>query len=627
MTIPACLRLGIWSMLALSINPVAAFAQDERNPAHNVHIAEPTDSARVIVKFKRGSDLLHKHALSATANASETLAAVTARANSLGARLGVSLNAGRALNEHAQVVSASGIDSVTLAERLTREADVEYAIIDRRRTHFAVPNDPLYSQGPPIIGKTGGPTVGQWYLQSPSGEIVSSINATNAWALTTGSSNIVVAVLDTGVRPEHPDLANRLVAGYDMVTDRPTANDGNGRDADSSDPGDWVTSRESSTQSSSFYQCSAVDSSWHGTMTTSLVGAASNDGVGMAGVAWGVKLLPVRVLGKCGGFDSDIIAGMQWAVGLPVPGVPTNPNPARVINMSLGGAGKCTQSYLDAISSIINKQDPAVIVVSAGNSSGLSVGAPANCPGVIGVAGLRHTGTKVGFSDLGPEIIISAPGGNCVNSDPTMPCLYPILAATNTGITTPAASSHTDAFNASTGTSFSAPFVAGTVALMLSVQPSLTPTQIKAGLQSSARPFPPLGSTSGSQNGGIPECHAPDLRDQLECHCTTTTCGAGMLDVAAAVASVMPTSRPLQTAGADCIFNWAERVYPEYFSPARTASVTSGPYYYRYYAGTGNYLATSSADNHIWVLGLSFGNSLLDVGLMTGFLATAGCSQ
>ena len=522
-------------MLALSFNVIAAFAQPGRKPLDGAQPAEPAATARVIVKFRQGSTLLRKHTLSATASASETLDAVTARANSIGTRLGVSLRAGRALTRDAQVVSASGISGAALAERLSAEPDVEYAVVDQRRSHFEVPNDPLYAQGPSISANTGGPAVGQWYLRAPVGEIAAGINATRAWDLTTGNSNIVVAVLDTGVRPETPDLANRLLAGYNMVSEIASANDGDGRDADASDPGDWVTSAESSDPSSPFYQCVAESSSWHGTMTTSIIGAASNNGIGMAGVAWGVKLLPVRVLGKCGGFDSDIIAGMLWAAGLPVPGVPTNPTPAQVINMSLGGNGVCPQSYRDAIDAISTKQDPAVIVAAAGNSNGRAVSTPANCPGVIAVAGLRQTGTKVGFSDLGPEISISAPAGNCVNADPTMPCLYPILTATNTGLTAPVASSYTDSFNASVGTSFSAPLVAGTVALMLSAQPSLTPIAVKAALQTSARAFP-----SGPQTGAIQNCQAPNSSDQLECYCTTSTCGAGMLDAASAIAAVIP---------------------------------------------------------------------------------------
>jgi len=533
------LRSGLWLAFALSFNPAAAFAPAEQPLPYDAQPGGAAQEARVIVKFKQDSALLRQHALSSAASAGETLDAVKVRAKSLGVRLGVSLRAGRALSKHAQVVSLSGVSSAVLAERLSAEADIEYAVTDQRRSYFALPNDPLYTQGPAINGSTGGPSAGQWYLQAPSGEVTSGINAAGAWNITTGNPDIVVAVLDTGVRPEHPDLANRLLTGYDMVGDGSMTNGGNGRKAGASDPGDWVSSSESGNSSGPYYQCDVSDSSWHGTMTSSLIGAASDNGAGMAGVAWGVKLLPVRVLGKCGGYDSDIIAGMNWAAGLHVPGLPLNPAPARVINMSLGGSGACPQSYLDAVNAIIGKQNPAVIVAAAGNSAGHAVSSPANCPGVIAVASLRHIGTKVGFSDLGPEISISAPGGNCVNMAYGTPCLYPILAATNTGITTPAASSYTDSFNISVGTSFSAPLVAGTVALMLSVQPSLTPAEVNTVLQRSARAFPSAGAGGGSSSGEVQYCHAPNSGDQLECYCTTSTCGAGMLDASSAVAMAL----------------------------------------------------------------------------------------
>jgi serine protease len=525
--------------LVLAFAAAAASAQGERNPARGMRpIVEPADSARVIVKFKASSALARKHALSATASAAEANEKLAARAATLGTRIGLSLSPGRALDERTQVLTASGVSGAALARRLAQEADVEYAVVDHRRRALKVPNDPLYAQGSAIVGSTGGPAVGQWYLKAPTSTVLSSINATGAWDLNTGSSSIVVAVLDTGVRSDHPDLAGKLLAGYDMITNTATANDGGGRDSDYSDPGDWVTTTEVNDPSSQFYHCVDPDSSgkyvgenssWHGTLTGSLIGAATDNGVGMAGVGWNTKVLPVRVLGKCGGYDSDIIVGMEWAAGIAVPSVPANATPARVLNMSLGGDGTCEPSYASAISAITAKG--AVIVASAGNSEGLAVGTPANCAGVIAVAGLRHIGTKVGFSSLGPEVTISAPGGNCVNS--TGACLYPILAATNTGTQGPVASTYSDSFNVSVGTSFSAPLVSGTVALMLSQQPSLTQAQVIAALKSTARAFPTTGA-----DASVTQCRAPDATKQDECYCTTSTCGAGMLDAAAAVAAV-----------------------------------------------------------------------------------------
>lgn len=573
------------------------------------------DSARVIVKFRSEAVTLRMHALSARASATETAEVVTARANALGGRIGVDLRGGRALTPLTQVVHASGVGSAALARQLASQPEVEYAVVDERRKHFAAPNDPLYGAGPAVSGSAGGPVVGQWYLREPAGEAVASINATKAWELSTGSSTVVVAVLDTGVRPEHPDLAGRLLKGYDMVIESTTANDGDGRDADASDPGDWVTQGESETRTSELAGCEASNSSWHGTQTASLIGAASNNGVGMVGVAWGVKLLPVRVLGKCGGYDSDIIAGMMWAAGLPVPGLPTNPNPARVINMSLGASGSCSQSYREAVNSITTKENPAVIVASAGNSSGHAVGTPANCPGVIAVAGLRHIGTKVGFSDLGPEITISAPGGNCVNTGANATCLYPLLTASNTGTTVPVSSSYTDSFRISVGTSFSAPLVAGTVALMLSAQPILTPSMVKSMLQSSARPFPGSGAADDPSTGPIQVCRAPDGRDQLQCYCTQTTCGAGMLDAARALATVLGTKTH------DCLFNWAERNYNGYFAPA-AASQFYGPYYYRYYPAINSYLGVSSEDNRLYYLSAGV---MQDQGLANSWYTATSC--
>jgi subtilisin family serine protease len=221
-----------------------------------------------------------------------------------------------------------------------------------------------------------------------------------------------------------------------------------------------------------------------------------------------------------------------------VPGVPSNPTPARVINLSLGGEGPCTAAYRLAIDAITAAG--TAIVAAAGNTIGHAVSAPANCPGVIAVAGVRHAGTKVGFSALGPEVTLSAPAGNCVNTAPDSECVYPILTTIDTGATIPQSPSYSDGFRASYGTSFSAPLVSGTIALMLSASPGLGVGEVKSLLQATTRLFPVQGAEEAGDSA-IPRCTAPqyDLGgnplDQGQCYCTSTTCGAGMLDTAAAV--------------------------------------------------------------------------------------------
>lgn len=494
--------------------------------------------ARVIVRFKPQADSVRAKALSFNMTRAEVTDVAQVRATALGLRMGRQLRAGLALDARTQVVTAKGIDSATLAKRLSQDAEVELVAVDGRRKHTLVPNDTLYA-----ANNGAQPAVGQWYLRAPTAEIVSSINATAAWDVTTGSSSVIVAVLDTGVRKDHPDLTARIVGGYDMIALNSgtavalaTANDGDRADADASDPGDWVTQAEVDSQVLGT-SCTSDDvspSSWHGTRVAGLIAASSNNGEGMAGVGWGVRILPIRVLGKCGGYDSDIMAGMRWAAGLAVPGLPANPDAARVINMSLGGSGACGTTgsgalYRETIDQVTAAG--ATVVVAAGNSTGQAVGLPGNCPNVITVAGLRHAGSKVGFSSLGSEVTIAAPGGNCVNIGAGEPCLYPMVSTTNAGAQGPTTNTYTFG-SASVGTSFSTPLVSGTIALMLSVRPSLTFAEIKSLIQSTARPFVTTGATAGT-----PQCLAPTGADQLECYCTTATCGAGMLDARAVVAA------------------------------------------------------------------------------------------
>jgi serine protease len=492
-------------------------------------LANPSDAAgaptaRVIVGYRDGAALANVHPWRKGAPAKDVRAASQRRADALARRAGFALTTGRVIGHRAQVVMAQGVDSASLARRLAADPDVAWAVVDQRRRALTVPSDPLFSAGPAVNLQTltGGPVVGQWYLREPTDLFRSATNAQAAWAKSTGNG-VVVAVLDTGVLADHVDLAGQLLSGYDFVLETIFSNDGDGRDAEASDPGDW---------------CGLEPSSWHGTGVAGIVAATANNGIGMAGLAHGAKVLPVRVLGKCGGRDSDIIAGMRWAAGVEVPGMSPNPNPTRVLNLSLGGGPEeCTTAYQDAIAAVTARG--AVVVAAAGNSDGGPVGAPANCPGVIAVAGLRHAGTKVGFSDLGPEIAIAAPGGNCVNIETGQPCLYPILTLSNSGLTVPAAggSIYSDSFNISVGTSFAAPMVAATAALILSARPDLSPAQVKQALQSGARPFPTSGADNGSDATPVTTCQPPSLLKQLQCYCVTGLCGAGMLDVSAALAA------------------------------------------------------------------------------------------
>jgi serine protease len=511
-----------------------------------VSLAMPADAqtvattARVIVKYRQDSSLLRGQPIGSKA-------AGVARVAKLSAETTLDLAPGAPVDERSEVVFARGMTSEELARRLSAFPEVEYAVPDQRMRAMAAPNDPLY-----LAGGATGPAAGQWYLRTPSGPMLAAIDAEPAWAITTGNPSVVVAVLDTGVRYDHPDLLSvgaggNLLPGYDMVADSLEGNDGDGRDADASDPGTWVTAAEANDPISPFYRCTpldstgryvAQDSSWHGTQTAGLIGALTGNGVGMASVGRTVRIVPVRVLGKCGhGNSSDIIAGMLWAAGLTVPGTPANPNPARVINMSLGGEGSCTAAYQDAVTRITAAG--VTIVVSAGNESTF-VSHPANCNGAIAVAGLRHVGTKVGFSSLGPEVSIATAGGNCVNTGAGSACLYPILTTTNNGTAGPTTAGYSDSYRYSTGTSFSAPLVAGTAALMLSVQPSLTPSQVKQLLESSSRVFPTT-KADAAPGEVVAQCVKPTNDaggspvEQSECICTQQTCGAGMLDAGAAV--------------------------------------------------------------------------------------------
>lgn len=475
--------------------------------------------------------------------------------------------------------------------------------------HSATPNDPGYSDRQYDSVQP----VGQWYLKANSGEVKSAINARGAWAYSQGDTSVVIAVLDTGVRFDHPDLrpstsGGRLLPGYDFVSADSDggfvrANDGDGWDADPSDPGDWVDDAMLANYPVTLAGCSASNSSWHGTRTSALIGSLSQNGLGIAGVDWRARLLPVRVLGRCGGYTSDIVAGMRWAGGLPLTGVPDNPSPAKVINLSLGHTGPCTFTEQATIDELTAKG--VVVVASAGNSQG-PVGSPGNCRGVIAVGGLRHAGTKVGFSSFGPEVAISAPAGNCINVGAQQPCLYSIDTATNAGTTVPAVNTYTTQLKSNVGTSFAAPLVSGVAGLLLALNASLTPAQVRTAIQASATPFvvdPNLQNCPGLAVGDT---------NTGQCNCTTTQCGAGMLNAQAAVQRVNP---------AECFFDWAERSVP-YLFPSGPVSHTFDAHNYRHYPAFNSYLAISSDSDHVFYLG---SEGLTDLGARAAWFSQSGC--
>ena len=449
----------------------AAPDQAMQEPDQDVPVEIPTD--RIIVKYKADSD---QSGLIGPSSES--------RMSALDTAAGVELEYLRTMSDDAYVLQISNRqtegDIEEIAAKISSMPDVEYAEPDYILFPTLAPNDTYYSS--------------EWHLFETYG-----INAPAAWDITTGSSSIKIAVIDTGIT-DHTDLAGRWVGGYDFIIDSAMANDGDGRDSNPHDPGDWITSAESA--SGYFVGCSIGNSSWHGTHVAGTIGAVSNNSKGVTGINWNSPIVPVRVLGKCGGYMSDISDGMRWAAGLSVSGVPANPNPARVLNLSLGGSGACGTTLQNTINAI-NATGSIIVVAAGNNAANLDTNnyQPANCSGIITVAATDRGGDRAYYSNYGSTVEISAPGGEGgVNG---------VLSTLNTGTTSPAS----DTYVYYMGTSMATPHVAGVVSLMLSVNPSLTYTEVLQILQSTARAFP-VGSG-----------------------CTTSTCGSGIVNAAAAVSA------------------------------------------------------------------------------------------
>lgn len=428
--------------------------------------AEPPQ--RLIVKYKDSVPL------SARLRGADraVLQAPAGRAGVLAARLRAAFNG-------ADVVRLSGRhlgdgELRAMMAEIAADPRVEYVEEDRLLKPLFTPDDPRYHE--------------QWaYYESAGG-----IDLPLAWDSATGTG-IVVAVIDTGYRP-HADLAANIVGGYDFISDTFVSNDGDGRDGDATDPGDANEPNEC------YRRDPGSTSSWHGTHVAGTIAAVTNNGVGVAGVAFGAKVLPLRVLGKCGGYTSDIADAIVWASGGHVEGVPDNSHIARVINMSLGGSGKCDALSQSAINTA--RANGTVVAVAAGNeNTDARKSSPANCTGVITVAAVNRSGGKAYYSNTGSVVDVAAPGGaQNSETDPNG-----ILSTLNDGLVTPGG----DSYAFYQGTSMATPHVAAVAALVLSKNPSLTPDEVETLLRTTVRAFP----------------------------AACNRCGAGIVDAAAAVAA------------------------------------------------------------------------------------------
>ena len=343
-----------------------------------------------------------------------------------------------------------------------------------------LPNDPFLGYQWPILEATGG------------------INVEPAWDAGADGDAVVIAVIDTGWT-DHLDLNAKTLAGLDMISDPTNARDGNGRDNDPSDMGDWNTANQCGPDSP------AHDSTWHGSHVAGIAAAITHNSEGVAGVAYNAWLQFVRVLGACGGTTADIADGIVWASGGSVSGIPNNATPANVLNLSLGGASPCSTTYQNAINTA--RANGSVVVVAAGNSNApTQFFTPANCNGVIAVASSRRDGGRASYSNYDPTIDIAAPGG-----DSDVAPANGILSSVNIGTTSPVTGGGGGTYyDYKDGTSMAAPQVAGVAALMIGENFSLTPDQVESLLIDTARPFP------------------------IPC---TLGCGSGIVDANAAVAA------------------------------------------------------------------------------------------
>jgi len=496
---PSLFRLKSWLRAGVSLACVAWVASSQFATAAT---PQPQYTGDLIIKWRDDTSGTRK-----TLSASEASNRLLSVAQAAGSTLQVK----RTLGTNAQLMRTGLTDAASIQAtvgKIAKDARVAYVVPDRILRPNTVPNDPLFAT--------------QNNLAAPA-LVPGGINAAAAWSITQGSTGIVVAVVDTGYT-DHPDLSPKILPGYNFISDPARAGNSFGRGTDAHDLGDIVTSADVPKISG----CTTNDisnppaSSWHGTEVSSVLAAQTNNALDIAGVGWNTPIVPVRVSGKCGALLSDTVDGMLWAGGINVSGVPANANPARVVNVSLGSVGQCSAAEQDAVNQLAARG--TIVVAAAGNEAAQTVDAPANCSGAIAVTAHVDSGENASYANVGPQVALSAPGGGCGNSKvvtTTNPatCAEPvsvIKADSNDGTQ----SVGNPTVKSVAGTSFSTPEAAGTIALMLSVQPQLSNAQVLAGLKQTARPHP--GGTFCAVNTGI--------------------CGAGLLDTAGAVSYAQNTA-------------------------------------------------------------------------------------
>lgn len=329
-------------------------------------------------------------------------------------------------------------DTVLAVQSLRARADVASADLNYIRRPLRVPNDTHYHY--------------QWHYPM--------INLPQAWDITTGTpaaGNVIVAVVDTGVLLTHPDMDSKLVAGYDFISNPQRARDGDGIDANANDPGDLSALGKSS---------------FHGTHVAGTIAAESNNGSGVAGVSWGARIMPIRVLGQGGGTDFDIIQGVLFAAGLQNDSGSLPAQRADIINLSLSGSG-FSQTAQNAYTAARNAG--VIIIAAAGNENTSELRYPASYTGVVSVSAVDMNKNRAPYSNFGTAIDVAAPGGNMsvdLNNDGIGDG---VLSTIGDGDDSAGAIQLSYEFQA--GTSMAAPHVAGVAALMKAVHPGLTPLQ------------------------------------------------------------------------------------------------------------------------------------------------------